>query len=53
MPKQETRKCQRELSPVSKADVMNVVDVVDGVDVMHYARNCHRKTLFSLLLDVA
>jgi hypothetical protein len=37
MSKHETRKGQRELSPVSK------------VDVMQFAKNCHRKTLLSLL----
>jgi hypothetical protein len=41
MPKQETRKSQKELSPASK------------VDVVHFARNCHRKMLLPPLRDVA
>jgi hypothetical protein len=41
MPKQETRKNQRELNAVS------------SVDMVSFARNCHRKTLLSLLLDMA
>jgi hypothetical protein len=43
MPKQETRKSQRELSPASKVDV---------ADMVQFARNCHRKTFVSLLLYV-
>jgi hypothetical protein len=47
MPKQETSNNQRELSPAS------TVEVVDMVDVAQFARNFHRKTLLSLLLHVA
>jgi hypothetical protein len=47
MPKQETKKSQRELSPTSK------MDLVDVADVVQFARNCHHKTLSSLLLYVA
>jgi hypothetical protein len=41
MPKQETRKSQRELTPART------------VDVMQLARHCYRKTIFSLLLYIA
>jgi hypothetical protein len=41
MPKQEIRQSQRELSLARK------IDVVDVMDVMQFARNCHRKTLLS------
>jgi hypothetical protein len=47
MPKQETRKSQRERNPASK------VDVVNAVNVAQFARNCHCKTLLSLLLYAA
>jgi hypothetical protein len=41
MPKEETRKCQRDLSPAGT------------VNVVQFAIHCHRKTLLSLLLYVA
>jgi hypothetical protein len=44
MPKQGTRKSQRELSPGSTIEV---------VDLVQFARNCHRNTLLSLLLYLA
>jgi hypothetical protein len=40
MPKQEKG---RELSPASRASI---------VDVVRFSRNCHRRMLLSLLLDV-
>jgi hypothetical protein len=44
MPNQERRKSQRELSPAS---------IVDVVDVVQFARNCHRKTFVSRFLPAA
>jgi hypothetical protein len=37
---------------VDMMNVMDVVDMVDVVDIAQFARNCHRKKLFSLLLNL-